>query len=55
MEKNDRASSRLVQTVPFKNKSLSVHTAHDNEMYFHHLDFVPEAILQNRVRLVLVF
>ena len=55
MKNNDTTSPKLVQTVPLKNGSLYVHTAHDNDMYFHHLDFEPVAIPQIGFRLVLVF
>ena len=52
---NDCTSPKLVQTVPLKNGSICVHTAHDDKMYFHHLGFSPEAMPRNGVRLVLVF
>ena len=45
----------LTKTVPLSHGSLYVHTAHDDEMYYHGLDFVKEHSKRNRVRVVLVF
>ena len=57
MENAKCTSPKLFQTVPLKNGSIYVNTAtaHDDEMYFHHLNFAPEEIPRNRVRVVLVF
>ena len=45
------------KTVPLCHGSLYIyiHTAHDDEMYYHCLDFVTQKIKSKRVRLVLVF
>ena len=55
MKNANCTSPKLVQTVPLKNGSIYVHIAHDDEMYFHHLNFAPEEIPRSRVRVVLVF
>ena len=45
----------LTKTVPLSNGTLYIHTAHDDEMFYHCLDYVKQIIKTNRVRLVLVF
>ena len=45
----------LTKTVPLQHGSLYVHNVHDNEMYYHGLDYVKEHSKRNRVRVVLVF
>ena len=48
-------SLKLVKTVPLGKGSIYVHTAHDDEMYFHTLDYADQLAKQNRVRLVFVY
>ena len=45
----------LTKTVPLSNGTLYIHTAHNDEIFYHCLDFAKQTIKTNRVRLVLVF
>ena len=45
----------LTKTIILPHGSLYVHTAHDDEMYYHGLDYVKEHSKRNRVRVVLIF
>ena len=45
----------LTKTIPLAHGSLYIHTAHDDEMYYHSLDFAKQSTTKNRVRVVLVF
>ena len=45
----------LVKTVKLDNNSLYIHTAHDDEIYSHALEYAEEIAKRNRVRLVFVY
>jgi len=53
--KNKKSPLTLVKTVQLDECSLYVHSAHDDEVYFHALDFAEQLKKKNRVRLVLVY
>ena len=42
-------------TVKLDNNSLYIHTAHDDEIYSHALEYAEEIAKRNRVRLVFVY
>ena len=45
----------LTKTIPLAHGSLHIHTARNDEMYYHSLDFAKQSTTKNRVRVVLVF
>ena len=51
----NKKDKRLTKTVPLSHGSLYVHTANDDEIYYHGLDYAKEHSKRNRVRVVLVF
>jgi len=56
-ERNSKSKLKLVKTVELGDSSLYIHTAHDDEVYFHALSYAQELQQQqrNRVRLVFVY
>lgn len=53
--RNKKSSLTLVKTVKLDEYSIYVHTAHDDEVYFHALNFAKELKKRNRVRVVFVY
>ena len=53
--KNNKSQLTLVKTTTLDEHSLYVHTAHDDEVYFHALDFAEDLKKRNRVRVAFVY
>ena len=51
----NKKCTNLTKTVPLCHGSLYVHTAHDDETYYHGLDFAKQSVKRNRVRVALVY